>query len=39
MPVHECDVCIIGGGICSAMLARKVSELKPGLSIAVVEAA
>src|SRR3990172_7650539 len=38
MPVHECDVCIIGGGICSAMLARKVSELKPGLSIAVVEA-
>jgi len=38
MPVHESDVCIIGGGITSAMLARKLSELKPGLSIAIVEA-
>ena len=38
MPVHECDVCIIGGGITSAMLAEKLSELRPGLSITVVEA-
>ena len=38
MPVHETDVCIIGGGITSAMLARKLSELKPGLGIIVVEA-
>ena len=38
MPVHESDICIIGGGITSAMLARKLSELKPGLSIAIVEA-
>ena len=38
MPVHESDVCIIGGGITSAMLAQKLSELRPGLSIAVVEA-
>ncbi len=31
-------MCIIGGGITSAMLAEKLSELRPGLSIAVVEA-
>jgi quinoprotein glucose dehydrogenase len=36
--VHESDVCIIGGGITSAMLAEKLSELRPGLAIAVVEA-
>ena len=35
---HECDVCIIGGGITSAMLAQKLSELRPGISITVVEA-
>ena len=34
----ECDVCIIGGGITAAMLAEKLSELKPGLAITVVEA-
>src|SRR5256714_11834662 len=38
MPVHETDICIIGGGITSAMLAQKLSELRPGLRIVVVEA-
>ncbi|HEU5452469.1 MAG TPA: GMC family oxidoreductase [Terriglobales bacterium] len=38
MPVHETDVCIIGGGISSAMLALKLSELRPGVNITVVEA-
>jgi choline dehydrogenase-like flavoprotein len=38
MPVHESDVCIVGGGISSAMLAQKLSELRPRLSITVVEA-
>ena len=38
MPVHESDVCIVGGGITSAMLAQKLTELGPGLSIIVVEA-
>jgi choline dehydrogenase-like flavoprotein len=34
----ECDVCIIGGGISAAMLAQKLSELRPGKSIVIVEA-
>jgi choline dehydrogenase-like flavoprotein len=38
MPVYESDVCIIGAGIVSAMLAQKLSELRPGLKITVVEA-
>ncbi|MGE5244047.1 MAG: GMC oxidoreductase [Betaproteobacteria bacterium] len=38
MPVHESDICIIGGGISSAMLAQKLSELRPNASITVVEA-
>src|SRR5437868_7088726 len=38
MPVHESDVCIIGGGITSAMLAQKLAELRPALHITVVEA-
>ncbi len=38
MPVHETDVCIVGGGISAALLAQKLSELRPGLSITVVEA-
>jgi quinoprotein glucose dehydrogenase len=38
MPVHESDVCIIGAGISSAMLAQKLSELRPRLSITIVEA-
>ena len=32
------DVCIVGGGISAAMLAQKLTELRPGLSITVVEA-
>src|SRR5262245_23085903 len=38
MAVHETDVCIIGGGITSAMLAEKLSELRPALHVTVVEA-
>jgi quinoprotein glucose dehydrogenase len=38
MPVHECDVCIIGGGITAAMLAQKLAELRPGVKMVVVEA-
>ena len=38
MPVHESDICIIGAGISAAMLAQKLSELRPGLSITIVEA-
>jgi quinoprotein glucose dehydrogenase len=38
MAVHETDICIIGGGITSAMLAEKLSELRPGVRIVVVEA-
>jgi quinoprotein glucose dehydrogenase len=38
MPVHESDVCIIGAGISAAMLAQKLSELRPGVSITIVEA-
>ena len=38
MPVIETDVCIIGAGISAAMLAEKLSELRPGLAITIVEA-
>ena len=38
MPTHESDVCIIGAGISAAMLAQKLSELRPGISITIVEA-
>ncbi|MGH9350106.1 MAG: GMC oxidoreductase [Vicinamibacterales bacterium] len=38
MPVHECDVCIIGGGISAALLAQALAELRPGASMIVVEA-
>jgi quinoprotein glucose dehydrogenase len=38
VPVHESDVCIIGGGITSAMLAERLAELRPGIAITVVEA-
>jgi quinoprotein glucose dehydrogenase len=38
MTVHETDICIIGGGITSAMLAERLSELRPGIRIIVVEA-
>jgi choline dehydrogenase-like flavoprotein len=36
--IHESDVCIIGAGITAAMLAQKLSELRPGISITIVEA-
>jgi len=35
---YECDVCVIGGGISAAMLSEKLTELRPGLKIIVVEA-
>jgi len=38
MPTYESDVCIIGAGITSAMFAQKLSELRPGVSINIVEA-
>src|SRR2546430_17724227 len=38
MPRYESDVCILGGGISAAFMAEKLAELKPGLSITVVEA-
>ncbi len=38
MPRFESDVCIIGGGVSAAMLAQKLQALRPGISIAVVEA-
>src|SRR3982750_919427 len=34
----QSDICIIGGGISTAMLAQKLSELRPEKSITVVEA-
>ncbi len=39
MPRYESDVCIIGGGISAAAgRCRSFPELKPGLSITIVEA-
>jgi len=38
MPVHETDICIIGGGITSAMLAHKLAALRPRARVTVVEA-
>ncbi|MCC7127133.1 MAG: GMC family oxidoreductase [Acidobacteria bacterium] len=38
MPVFESDVCIVGGGISSAMFAQRLSELRAGVSIIIVEA-
>jgi quinoprotein glucose dehydrogenase len=38
MRTTESDVCIVGGGISAAMLALKLSELRPGISITVLEA-
>lgn len=38
MKRREADVCVIGGGIVAAMLAQKLSELRPGLKIQIVEA-
>lgn len=38
MARYESDVCIVGGGITAAMLAQKLSELRPGVTITIVEA-
>ncbi len=38
MSVVESDICIIGGGITAAMMAKKLLELRPTASITVVEA-
>ncbi|HLH39457.1 MAG TPA: GMC family oxidoreductase [Bryobacteraceae bacterium] len=38
MTTYESDILIIGAGISAAMLAQKLSELKPGVGITVVEA-
>ncbi len=38
MARYEADVVVIGGGITAAMVAEKLSELKPGAKIIVVEA-
>jgi quinoprotein glucose dehydrogenase len=38
MARFEADIVIIGGGITAALVAQKLSELKPGVSIIVVEA-
>jgi quinoprotein glucose dehydrogenase len=38
MARYEADVVIIGGGITAAMVAEKLAELKPDLSVIVVEA-
>ena len=34
----ETDVLVVGGGISAALLAQKLAERRPGLSITVVEA-
>jgi glucose dehydrogenase len=36
--VYESDIVIVGGGITAAMVAEKLSELKPNLSMIVVDA-
>jgi glucose dehydrogenase len=38
MPTFESDVCIIGSGLSSAMLAEKLTEKRPGVRVVVVEA-
>ena len=38
MKRHESDVCVIGSGITGTLLAQKLSELRPGLAITLVEA-
>ena len=37
MQQFESDICVIGGGISAAMLAQKLAELRPGVSIHIVE--
>ena len=36
--VHECDICVIGGGITAVMLVERLAALKPDLKITVLEA-
>ncbi len=38
MPRYESDVCIIGAGITTAMIAEKLAELRPNATIQIVEA-
>ena len=38
MPTYESDICIIGAGISAAMLAQKMAELRPGVTIQIVDA-
>jgi choline dehydrogenase-like flavoprotein len=38
MAVHECDVCVIGGGISAALFVQKIAALRPGTRVTVVEA-
>jgi len=38
MPVHETDICVIGGGITAVMCVEKIAEINPRLRITVVEA-
>lgn len=38
MPTYESDLCIIGAGISAAMLAQKLAELRPDLTMTIVEA-
>lgn len=38
MPTHDSDICIIGGGITSVMLARTLANRRPGTTITIVEA-
>ena len=33
MPTFESDICILGGGISAALLAQRVTQLRPGTSI------
>ncbi len=38
MARHEADVVIIGGGITAAMIAEKLTEVRPGVSVIVIDA-
>ena len=38
MARHEADIVIIGGGITAAMIAEKLTEVRPGVSVIVIDA-